>query len=167
MTAQIKDDAKTIIELKRKNATYFQEILSLKTWALWDEKMHKIMQTEMIEDGLVEFNFNTDSNPELIAMFDLEDDLINEKEDVEPISYYSHLMKTPSLESQHLDLSKPLGFFGSQMQLSFTERINVLEREAVRFYKVKQMRFEEETKIRLEFEAQARDLEEKKQIKMA
>ena len=39
MTAQIKDDAKTIIELKRKNATYFQEILSLKTWALWDEKM--------------------------------------------------------------------------------------------------------------------------------
>ena len=68
-------------------------------------------------------------------MFDLEDELINDREESDaPIDYYTKLMQPSKPEEQHLDLSQPLGFYGSHMKLAFSERVNLLEREAVKFY---------------------------------
>ena len=49
--------------------------------------------------------------------------------------YYEKLLERASVDEDTLDLSKPFAFFNSSIRIGFYERINLLERETIQYYR--------------------------------
>jgi hypothetical protein len=117
-----------IKHLEELTKSWQKEITEVKAWAKWDEVAHMKMTERMINDGVT-----------MQDLFEKNEDIMKKYIDAEDmIDYYGNLDKRDPL------FSKPFKLFSGQMQIGLTERINLLEREAIKYYKDKSERVRNE-----------------------
>ena len=104
-----------VINAEKKN-------VELCLWSKWDRVAHEQTTSELIKIGM-----------RAQDLFDIDAEANYRKRGAYPEEYYKMLSRPAKAELQEIDFSQPFSFYSSYMRVGFTERINVLERETVRY----------------------------------
>lgn len=95
-------------------------MVELRTFIKWDEQQHEEFADRLLCEGI---------EPGMIT--EVDDEMRLAEAQLSKPEYFKKVCSQTPVEKFILDLSAPFSLYGGRIQLGFSERMNILERETV------------------------------------
>lgn len=106
-------------------------MIELRTFIQWDEQQHELFAERLMKEGV-----------DPCDITEADEEMRQAEATLAKPDYYKKVCSQTPVEKFIVDLSAPFSLYGGRLQLGFSERMNVLERETVQIYKKRLYQFE-------------------------